>query len=125
MIATNNVTPRFSRRSPSFTIQSVARGPDTDAPLWDDPVERATRRASWTRRQAFRRVRRDRGQRFGLVGAVLTLLLMLVVSAGPDTNPLARADARHKAELQQRIEQAEPQALTQRAEGIGVPRTML
>jgi hypothetical protein len=123
MIATTNVTPRFSRRSPSFTIHSVARPDGTDAPLWDDPVERATRRASWNRRQASRRMRRDRGQHLGLLGAVLALLLMLAVSVGRDTNPLARADARHRAELQQQVEQVESPVLARQSTQAGAQAT--
>lgn len=114
MIATDNVTPRFSHRSSSFTLHSVARDPDAETPLWTDPVEHATRRAAWNRRQSTRRGRRDRGQHLGLAGAVLMLLLMLA-SFGPDTNPLARADARHQAELQQQIEQVESPAIARQS----------
>lgn len=122
MIATNNVTPRFSRRSPSFTIHSVARPTDADTLRWTDRVERAGRRAAWSRRQSSRRMRRDRGQHLGLAGAVLMMLLMLA-SFGPDTNPLARADARHKAELQQEIEQAESPILARQSTRAGAQTT--
>lgn len=117
MIATNNATPRFSRRSPSFAIHSVARDPKANAPLWDDPVKRATRRASWNRRQSSRRVRRDRAQRLGLAGALLMLVLMLA-SFGPDTNPLARAEVRPRAELQPQIKQAESPVLAREAADV-------
>jgi hypothetical protein len=68
-------------------------------PEWNDNVQRAMRQAAWRRRRTARHASGTYGQRIGFAGAVLMLVLLLL-PLGTGSNPLARADAKHKAEQQ-------------------------
>jgi hypothetical protein len=67
---------------------------------WTDPVDVATRRAAWARRRSERRSRHALSQKAGLAGAALMLLVMLF-SFPPSTNPFERVQTPAVAEVQE------------------------
>lgn len=78
-LKTHRILPGHGQRA-RFTSNGTLPDVDRD--------ERTARRHTWTDRQAARRAQYGRGNRIGLAGAVLALVLALSAALGPHVNVL-------------------------------------
>ena len=88
-------------RKKSFVHGLAPRHDHFDEPTWT-PVDRAVRRAAWSRHRSNRDMRSRWIHTAGMIGAMLVLIIGIATSVGADrTNPLENAQIRQRAEFVQ------------------------
>lgn len=88
-------------RKKSFVHGLAPRHDHFDEPNWT-PVDRAVRRAAWSRHRSGRAMRSRWIHTAGMIGAILVLIIGIATSVGADTtNPLENAQIRQRAEFVQ------------------------